>query len=263
MTALARRFPLLAEAEIRAVCGDVVADGDEDLEACARQLQRRAWRLEQQLPCNATVGQGPCGSDGLQYAPPYRQQELQRGASPAALLCDPEYLALRAVDETNAFRSSQHVPYLRWSQALAEIALEHAQNMASGVASFSHEGFSGRVHRYPFRTLAAAENITYNNSTVDAAGEAVQGWKNSPEHRESLQDATFDLCGVGVARAPSGMFFFSQLFACPADTNDPWDGQGQSSIEVRYPETYLTAYTEAKPLTHRSVSRSSGHGLVA
>ncbi|CAL1157815.1 unnamed protein product [Cladocopium goreaui] len=39
-----------------------------------------------------------------------------------------------------------------------------------------------------------------------------EGWIKSPGHRKNLEGA-FDLCGIGVAQASTGEFFFTQLFA--------------------------------------------------
>ncbi|CAE7535525.1 ylbC [Symbiodinium pilosum] len=125
---------------------------------------------------------------------------------------DPNYLGRRALDETNIFRGSQRMPPLKWCQGIADIAAEHARQMARGEMPFSHDGFSDRVRRYPIPHLSAAENLAYNSGMADAAGAAVQGWIKSPGHRKNLLGA-FDLCGIGVAQSISGQFFFTQLFA--------------------------------------------------
>ncbi|CAE7507058.1 ylbC [Symbiodinium natans] len=125
---------------------------------------------------------------------------------------DPNYLGRRALDETNIFRGSEKMPPLKWCQGIADIAAEHARQMARGEMPFSHDGFSERVSRYPIPHLSAAENLAYNSGVADAAGVAVQGWIKSPGHRKNLLGA-FDLCGIGVAQSLSGQFFFTQLFA--------------------------------------------------
>eukprot|EP00439_Symbiodinium_sp_Y106_P073313 s472_g13.t2 len=125
---------------------------------------------------------------------------------------DPNYLSRRALDETNIFRGSERMPPLKWCQGIADIAAEHARQMARGEMPFSHDGFSDRVSRYPIPHLSAAENLAYNSGVADTAGVAVQGWIKSPGHRKNLLGA-FDLCGIGVAQSSSGQFFFTQLFA--------------------------------------------------
>lgn len=125
---------------------------------------------------------------------------------------DPKYLARRALDETNIFRGSQKIPPLKWCQGIADIAAEHARQMARGEMPFSHDGFHDRVKRYPIPHLSAAENLAYNGGVSDTARVAVEGWIKSPGHRKNLEGA-FDLCGIGVAQASTGEFFFTQLFA--------------------------------------------------
>jgi len=125
---------------------------------------------------------------------------------------DPQYLGRKALDDTNVFRGQEQRPPLRWSQALSDIAADHARQMARGEMPFSHQGFDDRVRRYPFPYMTAGENLAYNSGVSDAAGQAVQGWIKSPGHRKNLL-GEFNLCGIGVARSGSGEFFFTQLFA--------------------------------------------------
>jgi len=150
---------------------------------------------------------------------PHYAQEYDRARGQASSygdlvtrMYDPGFLGRKALDDTNVFRGQQHAPPLRWSQALADIATGHAQQMARGEMPFSHKGFDERVRRYPFPHMSAAENLAMNGGVADAAGMAVQGWINSPGHRKNLLGA-FDLCGIGVARSAGGQFFFTQLFA--------------------------------------------------
>ncbi|CAJ1353524.1 unnamed protein product [Effrenium voratum] len=70
---------------------------------------------------------------------------------------DPNYVARRALDETNIFRGSENMPPLKWCQGIADIAAEHARQMATGAMPFSHDGFHDRVRRYPIPHLSAAE----------------------------------------------------------------------------------------------------------
>jgi len=146
-----------------------------------------------------------------------REYDEQRGTSNsyADLLTrsyDPQYLGRKALDDTNTFRAQEQMPPMRWSQALSDIAAEHARQMARGEMPFSHQGFDDRTRRYPFAYFSAAENLAYNGGVADAAGCAVDGWIKSPGHRKNLVGA-FDLCGIGVAQSSSGQFYFTQLFA--------------------------------------------------
>lgn len=149
-----------------------------------------------------------------QYAEEY-DREKGSAASYAELLTrsyDPQYLGRKALDCTNAFRADQQMPPLRWSQAISDIAAEHARQMACGEMPFSHKGFEERVRQYPVPYMTAAENLAYNAGVANTSETAVNGWINSPGHRKNLL-GSFDLCGIGVARSASGATFFTQLFA--------------------------------------------------
>jgi uncharacterized protein YkwD len=87
--------------------------------------------------------------------------------------------------------------------------------MASGARPFSHEGAQERtqaVIRLVPTTRLFAENVAYDSRTGPRLAElVVQGWIESPEHRENL-DGAFDLTGIGVAVAPNGWHYFTQIF---------------------------------------------------
>eukprot|EP00927_Polykrikos_kofoidii_P038977 TRINITY_DN33419_c0_g1_i1.p1 TRINITY_DN33419_c0_g1~~TRINITY_DN33419_c0_g1_i1.p1 ORF type:complete len:922 (-),score=110.19 TRINITY_DN33419_c0_g1_i1:118-2883(-) len=125
---------------------------------------------------------------------------------------DVQYLGRVCVDRTNAFRAENRLPPLKWNQGIADIAEEHARQMARGEMPFSHLDFDKRVARYPFPHAGAGENLAYNGGHADVAVTAVKGWIDSPGHRKNLL-GTWNLCGVGVAQSSGGMFYFTQLFA--------------------------------------------------
>merc|ERR1712232_1297117 len=125
---------------------------------------------------------------------------------------DPQYLGRVCVDRTNAFRAQNKLPPLRWSQEICDIAEEHAKQMACGEMPFSHLDFDKRVAKYPFPHMSAGENLAYNGGHADVAAMAVRQWIDSPGHRKNLL-GEWNLCGVGVAQAAGGMFYFTQLFA--------------------------------------------------
>merc|ERR1711879_976744 len=70
---------------------------------------------------------------------------------------DPELLGRRALDLTNQYRASKGLPPCRWHDGIARIAAEHAGQMASGAATFSHDGFNDRVRAFPVVHRSAAE----------------------------------------------------------------------------------------------------------
>lgn len=120
-----------------------------------------------------------------------------------------------AFDHTNEYRASKGKVALSWNDGIAAIAAEHAEQMATNKAPFSHDGLKDRVDKYPVEILKAGENLALcgGRHDTDIAACAVDGWINSPDHEENLvRDWT--LCGIGTARsAESGTFYLTQLFA--------------------------------------------------
>merc|ERR1711871_1803719 len=62
---------------------------------------------------------------------------------------DPELISRQALDGTNRYRASKGLPPCRWNVEIARIAAEHAASMASGRATFSHDGFDARCRKMP------------------------------------------------------------------------------------------------------------------
>ncbi|CAJ1385815.1 unnamed protein product, partial [Effrenium voratum] len=150
------------------------------------------------------------------YAEQYRREHQATSATNYSELVergyDPELLARQALDGTNGYRASKGLAPLQWHDGIARIAREHAQQMSSGAAPFSHDGADQRFRAYPVAHRSAAENLALNNGISDVAGAAVKGWINSPGHERNLS-GQFKLCGIGVARASNGTFYLTQLFA--------------------------------------------------
>lgn len=150
------------------------------------------------------------------YADEYRRNAYSSAASDYATLVsrtyDPELIAREALDGTNKYRASKGLPPLRWHDGIARIARQHAESMASGAATFSHDGFDARVKAFPVAHRSAAENLAYNHGISAVAQCAVDGWIKSPGHEKNLR-GHYNLCGIGVGRSPQGAFYLTQLFA--------------------------------------------------
>jgi len=150
------------------------------------------------------------------YADQYRQTHQASPATSYSTLVsrsyDPELIARQALDGTNQYRASKGLVPLQWHDGIARIARQHAEQMASGAMPFSHDGVEDRFRAYPMVHRAAAENLALNHGVADVAKVAVDGWIKSPGHERNLR-GTFNLCGLGVARASNGTFYLTQLFA--------------------------------------------------
>jgi len=94
-------------------------------------------------------------------------------------------------------------------------AYVHSQNMASGKVPFSHKGFDERFNRLSgfLEITTGAENIA--NGPLNAK-HIVSGWLASPPHKKNIED-DFNLTGIGIAKAPNGTYFYTQIFLKSAE----------------------------------------------
>lgn len=117
-------------------------------------------------------------------------------------------------ERINRYRASRGLAPLRYSDALADVARRHSQDMAAGRVPFGHAGFEQRAQEVS-RTVdyrSIAENVHANDYPAGSAVEvAVSGWIGSPGHLENIVGA-YDLTGIGVARSARGTWYFTQLF---------------------------------------------------
>lgn len=115
--------------------------------------------------------------------------------------------------QVNQYRQSQYLPALKWDNNIAQQARIHAQKMASGEATFSHDGFQERVQvilqQIPLKS--AAENLANNFGYSNPGEQAVEGWINSPGHQKNMI-GDYDLTGIGVAKNSEGTYYFNQIF---------------------------------------------------
>ncbi|MCY1139725.1 CAP domain-containing protein [Actinoplanes sp. Pm04-4] len=99
---------------------------------------------------------------------------------------------------------------------LIEAANEHAADMARRDY-FAHkspngEGAGDRVEEAGYRWKRYGENIARG---ADSAYEVVNGWMNSPSHRENILDCRLHEMGVGLAISRDRTPYWVQDFATP------------------------------------------------
>jgi hypothetical protein len=115
-------------------------------------------------------------------------------------------------EAANRERASRGLPQLRWDDALASAARQHALLMAQRSA-ISHQfpgepDMAARASRAGARFSALAENV----AEAPSASEIEAGWMNSPPHRGNLLDPDLDSIGISVA-VSGGERFASEDFA--------------------------------------------------
>ena len=115
-------------------------------------------------------------------------------------------------------RSFGPAPPVRFSRLLANVAYDHAADMATHDY-FEHVDPAGhtpadRVRGSGYREKLVGENIAYGPQTAD---EVMRGWMDSPGHCENIMDTRFGEMGIAFAagRAKQGLYWV-QLLADPA-----------------------------------------------
>ncbi|MCB9780664.1 MAG: CAP domain-containing protein [Alphaproteobacteria bacterium] len=121
-------------------------------------------------------------------------------------------------DLINAHRVDMGLEPLTLDACASEIARPHSQDMADGTLQLSHEGFDvegGRSDQlldlFPDAYITG-ENVAMNQGYSDPDVVAVQGWLDSPPHRENIELAEFTLSGMAIVEASDGSFWFTHLF---------------------------------------------------
>lgn len=117
--------------------------------------------------------------------------------------------------EINAVRRQHKLPRLAVSAQLARAGKQHAQQLAL-AGYFSHDWSDGTpfgtwIRRfYPVgsaRRWSAGENLAWATPDV-SAGQAVEMWLQSPEHRRILLSKTWKQVGLGAIRADAAGGFY-------------------------------------------------------
>ncbi len=110
--------------------------------------------------------------------------------------------------QVNRTRVKHGLRRLVVSNELERASYAHSNQMLK-LGFFDHDApgglpFPKRIRSfYPsdgFSTWSAGENLLYSTAEI-AAGEAVQAWLNSPEHRENMLSPDWREVGVGSVRA--------------------------------------------------------------
>lgn len=118
---------------------------------------------------------------------------------------------------TNEYRKENGLPALKMDARLVGIARMRSRDMAarnyfSHVTPEGDDVFS-QMHEARVNYWAAGENLARNNFPADLyLGEAMNGWRKSPEHRANMLHPAFGKLGVGVARAVDGKRYITEVF---------------------------------------------------
>lgn len=150
---------------------------------------------------------------------------------------------LAVIEMTNTFRRENKLGTVRGSAPLFKAARDYAAFLAR-TDTFSHTADnrqpSDRITAAGYKWCTIGENLALNGSsegfeTRELAREAVEGWINSPPHKENMLTPYFTEIGVGVAVSPDKSKYISvQLFGRPKSATYTFQISNTSSLPVTY-----------------------------
>jgi uncharacterized protein YkwD len=154
-----------------------------------------------------------------------------------------EQVEQRVTALTNEVRQQTGLQPLEPETRLADAARYFAGYLAStGKLDHDADGTlpAERVKKRGYSYCMVAENLASEYSSAGFTPEAlsrnfVEGWRQSPTHRENMLLADITQIGVGVARsAKDGEYFAVQVFARPMSAMVKFRVTNRSNATVRY-----------------------------
>ncbi|UOQ95290.1 CAP domain-containing protein [Halobacillus shinanisalinarum] len=120
------------------------------------------------------------------------------------------------VQLVNEERAKEGLAPLEMHNRLSDLARMKSQDMAD-KGYFSHTSPTygspfDMMKQYDFSYSTAGENIAAGQRTPQ---EVVEGWMNSPGHRENIMNESFTHIGVGYVEGGSYGTYWTQLFMTP------------------------------------------------
>lgn len=117
--------------------------------------------------------------------------------------------------QINVIRQKNGLNSLKHNEKLAQVARQYSQKMAT-QKFFSHTSPQGdtmvqRVRSAGIFYWMLGENLFMGTHLPQPVGDAVQGWMESPGHRENILRPEFRETGIGVWRK-GNTYYFTQLF---------------------------------------------------
>ncbi len=124
--------------------------------------------------------------------------------------------ATEVLNLTNVERTKQGLNPITWNDKLATAIDNHCKDMIANNY-FDHISPSGstpgdRATAAGYRWLRVGENIAKGQTTPR---EVVEGWMNSPHHRDNILNPDFTELGVAVEYDSQGIAYWGQLFGTP------------------------------------------------
>lgn len=147
------------------------------------------------------------------------------------------------VGQTNGLRQEHRLGRVQPNAALAGAAQQFADYMARSDR-YGHEADgrapAQRAQAQGYDYCLVTENIAFQFSsagfsTAELSQRFVEGWINSPGHRDNMLDAQATDTGVAVARSPrSGRYYAVQMFGRPRSLHIVFSLANRSGSALRY-----------------------------
>lgn len=116
----------------------------------------------------------------------------------------------------NDVRAEMGLRRLERDASIDAVARAHSQDMATRgyLAHETPEGLTppARLARGGVSGLTLAGENVGTTSRLDPNREIVSAWMASPAHHENIVAPAFNATGIGVARAPGGSLYYTQLY---------------------------------------------------
>lgn len=148
------------------------------------------------------------------------------------------------IDMTNAFRRENKLGQVTASPALSKTARAYAAYLAKNNA-FSHTAdnrdVGARASSSGYQWCSIGENLAMNLDsrgfeTQALAQQTLEGWINSPGHKENLLGPHYTEIGVGVVQAPdkNPKYITVQVFGRPQSEKFTFQIANATGVPVAY-----------------------------
>jgi hypothetical protein len=156
---------------------------------------------------------------------------------------EPSEVAMLVARRTSAFRAANGLEGLAVNRALSDAAQHFAEFMAR-ADQYGHDvdgrkpAERARAHGYDHCVIA--ENIAYRFSssgfsTDQLAAQLVEGWEQSPRHRQNMLLPNVVDLGVGIARSGRTQHWYAvQLFGRPKSASARFEIVNPTDVALRY-----------------------------
>ncbi|MBD2104037.1 CAP domain-containing protein [Leptolyngbya sp. FACHB-261] len=156
----------------------------------------------------------------IQWLPPSLPPSLTQQPTIVTLAQSPAIAEIETSvqQRINTVRQAKGLGPLQSNEKLMQVARNYSKQMAR-QSFFSHTSPAGdtviqRVRGVGIAYWVVGENLAKNTNAPDPATVAVQGWLDSPGHRENILHPAFTQSGVGVWRT-GNTYYFTQVFLRP------------------------------------------------